>query len=440
MLKRSNAKSKTAANDPFCFQGDGVDFKGKFIGERDVNAARGDGMCAEAMRMAKAAIKSSGSHKQRIILNISVEGLRIKEEKSGAVLFNFPVSKISFIARDTTDSRAFGFVFGTQDGKYKFYGIKTAQTADNTVLMIRDMFQVVFEMKKKQIKEAKEAKLKNEELENLENSKREEKNFRIEDGVAVADLLDLETELENIQQGVKQLETFTLVPEDNAWPTNGTNGKADPFADAFFTPAPQQIKPVQPIHPVQSAPQQQNGFWSQPTTMIHASTNPFVVQSSLESSAFTLPPPPRSQIPFGIETVGFESAASSINGQSSPEVQWSSSSASSLKENASVPMNAEFDVFNTEFATKNGTNGNGFQENGQKITTLEEAFNKLVDVDKLFGSANAPVFAESKKNPFENIINPPQIPLNAIPTSIPPRTQHQLPTAVNDPFRDPFFS
>lgn len=104
-------------------------------------------------------------------------------------------------------------------------------------------------------------------------------------------------------------------------------------------------------------------------------------------------------------------------------------------------MDTDFDVFNTQFATKNGTNGTIQQsENGQKITTLEEAFNKLVDVDKLFGSANVPVFTESKKNPFENIINPPQIPLNAIPTSIPPRTQHQLPAAVNDPFRDPFFN
>lgn len=113
-------------------------------------------------------------------------------------------------------------------------------------------FQVVFEMKKKQIAEKKQ------EQDNIKNSKREqeEKNFRIEDGVAVADLLDLETELENIQQVDNQLQNIPLMSEVN-WPSNGS-AEQDPFNDTFFTPAPAQ------------AASQQNGFWSQPPAFINA--------------------------------------------------------------------------------------------------------------------------------------------------------------------------
>ena len=72
--------------------GEGQVFKGKLIGVLAVQEARGDRMCQDALQELKMAIKASGEHKQRVIIHIAVDGLKIRDEKTG-VRTNFFSSK-----------------------------------------------------------------------------------------------------------------------------------------------------------------------------------------------------------------------------------------------------------------------------------------------------------------------------------------------------------
>ncbi|VDM49498.1 unnamed protein product [Toxocara canis] len=476
--------SAVSSNDPFRFQGEGVDFKGKLIGVRDVEGARGDAMCAEAMRLAKAAVKSAGLHKQRIVLNISIEGLKIKDEKTLTTLHNFPVSRISFIARDTTDARAFGFIYGCPDNKYKFYGIKTAQTADRAVLSIRDMFQIVFEMKKAHLAEAKQ---KQEEQQNKEGANGD--GVRMDNGVAVADLLDLESEVQNIEQSVNQLQNIPafaedswpsadafIVPAQSTMPSSGfmsdthfpptspfgagapiATGQnhlgtspigqfggspvgqvvggspqmaSDPFGDSFnpraTVPPPQvpaappavlpafHVTPVMPLQPTTNPWPQINTVHSAPNfqSATFSETNPFACSaqqsSHMGSDPFDTQPAQRL----------IQSMNKPLQHHSQSAVQWPTN------ENS-----APFAVFNESKSNL---------PEPRKVTSLEEAFTKLVDMDALVSGP------ENKKNPFDELINPPKIPLAAMgtrPPCIPSRGTAPLvcPGPNSDPFNDDFF-
>lgn len=102
------------------------------------------------------AIRAAGEHKQRITIHVTIEGLRLRDDKTGDSLYHHPVHKISFIAQDMTDSRAFGYIFGSPDSGHRFFGIKTDKSATQVVLAMRDLFQVVFELKKKEIELARQ--------------------------------------------------------------------------------------------------------------------------------------------------------------------------------------------------------------------------------------------------------------------------------------------
>lgn len=159
-----------------------------------------------------------------------------------------------------TDSRAFGYIFGSPDCGHRFFGIKTDKAASQVVLAMRDLFQCVFELKKKEIELAKQhiqnritahehQQVKNSILDHKktssslasfsEASKSAPKAEKSPE--ATANLVDLEQELSSIQRGITQMERIT--PNDDAPSKNVLDD--DPFGDSFtsFSSTPFSILP-----------------------------------------------------------------------------------------------------------------------------------------------------------------------------------------------------
>ncbi|XP_050674485.1 protein disabled isoform X2 [Leptidea sinapis] len=232
-------------NDPGRFLGEGVSFRAKLIGVLEVPEARGDRMCQEALSDLKMAIRAAGEHKQRIQVHVAIDGLRLRDDKTGDSLYHHPVHKISFIAQDMIDSRAFGYIFGSPDTGHRFFGIKTDKAASQVVIAMRDLFQVVFELKKKEIEMAKQQlegkTLTSSLLRHPPSTIIETKSKSVTagesslskpgDGEGVVELVDLEQELCSLRRGLTQVEGLT---------------PSDPFGDSFTTPLSKGLLPPPP--------------------------------------------------------------------------------------------------------------------------------------------------------------------------------------------------
>uniref|UniRef100_A0A8C1C0C5 DAB adaptor protein 1b n=1 Tax=Cyprinus carpio carpio TaxID=630221 RepID=A0A8C1C0C5_CYPCA len=134
------------------FRGDGVRYKAKLIGIDDVTATRGDKLCQDSMMKLKgiaASARSKGNHKQRIFLTVSFGGIKIYDERSGVLQHHHCVHEISYIAKDTRDHRAFGYVCG-EKGNHKFVAIKTSHSAEPVILDLRDLFTLVYDIKQRE--------------------------------------------------------------------------------------------------------------------------------------------------------------------------------------------------------------------------------------------------------------------------------------------------
>lgn len=64
------------------FRGAGMNFTAKLIGVLEVNEPRGERMCQSAISRLKQNVINSRAHKQKIIVNVSLNGIRIYDQKS----------------------------------------------------------------------------------------------------------------------------------------------------------------------------------------------------------------------------------------------------------------------------------------------------------------------------------------------------------------------
>ncbi|XP_009957748.1 PREDICTED: disabled homolog 2 [Leptosomus discolor] len=232
------------------FKGDGVRYKAKLIGIDEVPEARGDKMSQDSMMKLKGmavTARSQGQHKQKIWVNISLSGIKITDEKTGVIEHEHPVNKISFIARDVTDNRAFGYICGGE-GQHQFFAIKTAQQAEPLVVDLKDLFQLVYNMKKKE-----EYKKKSEEASQTENGSETVPADQADKVKLAVDQMDLFGDMSTPPDMTSPTEAkeILLVDLNSEIETKQTFTKEDLFLNDITTSLPQP-KPQLPFLPESS--------------------------------------------------------------------------------------------------------------------------------------------------------------------------------------------
>ncbi|KAM3876262.1 uncharacterized protein ACN63O_024299 [Diretmus argenteus] len=137
------ATAKMPGDTASRFHGDGVRYKAKIIGVDPVPDIQGDKMTLDSMMKLKgleAASRSQGKHKQRVLLMVSTRGLKIVDERTGAVQHDHDSSRISSLRKDESDPRALAYIYQSHD-RYTLFYIRTANMADPVLDDIKEVCQ-----------------------------------------------------------------------------------------------------------------------------------------------------------------------------------------------------------------------------------------------------------------------------------------------------------
>lgn len=129
----------------------GVDLNAKIIGIEDVKQDSGDEICKTSMIKLKAVLKAAKPkvHKQKVVLRLTLDGIEIFDRLNHNSLYKHTINRISYISRDPTDSRAIGYIYKNSANEFKFYAIKTENEAQEMFLALKDLFEAVLEVQKK---------------------------------------------------------------------------------------------------------------------------------------------------------------------------------------------------------------------------------------------------------------------------------------------------
>ena len=102
----------------------------------------GNDIAQETFGILRKRASAAKKHKLRVLVYLSLKGIRVVNEKNATVLMESPINKITYFTRDLGCHRTYGIVVCVTDLQYRFVAIKAERSAEVVVATIQELFDV----------------------------------------------------------------------------------------------------------------------------------------------------------------------------------------------------------------------------------------------------------------------------------------------------------